>query len=141
MSVAACTASTVPARPTTTSSASEHHAAHSHGDPHVARHGGKVVMVASPGVHLHAEIVTAPSGEVRIYPADAEGTPIDVKDVTGTITCERGDTHDRTQRDARPDPTEGALVVECGPLPPESVLGLDLRMRGIPFVKSVPVEP
>ena len=126
-------------------SESEHHHHHDEAAPsghHHSAHGGIVKMHAENGVHLHVEVVVAPSGLVRLYPSDGESKPIPATELAGSVTCETNDKLAKTKFDGalHPDPADGSAVVQCPALTSAgATVAFDVHLRGASFARSVTV--
>ena len=95
------------------------------GGGHVTRHGGVIVMTASPGVHLHTEVVVTSAGAVQLFLTDANGTPIPTAEASGTLTCGTADPVTLTG-------AQEALSAKCPLLRAATVVRYQLTIRGTP---------
>jgi len=105
-------------------------------------HGGIVKMHAENGVHLHVEVVVAPSGLVRLYPSDADSKPIPATELAGSVTCETNDKVAKTKFDGdlHADPADGSALVQCPALTSAgATVTFDVHLRGASFARSVSV--
>lgn len=109
------------------------------GGLHHAAHGGVVMMHGAHGVHLHVEFVVLPGGLVRLYPSDAERHPIAPSELTGQVTCEANDSHQKASVALKPG-DDGAAIAQCPPLTAAGAnVTADMILQGSTFSKSVSV--
>lgn len=112
----------------------------SKGGMHHAAHGGIVKMHADGAVHLHVEVVVVSSGLVRLYPSDAASQPIPADELTGSVTCEASDTHEKITVKLTTDAADGSSTAQCKPLTPAGAnVTFDVTLRGASFARSVTV--
>lgn len=135
-----------PAGTETTAHASEsehhHHDETAPSGHHHAAHGGIVKMHAENGVHLHVEVVVAPTGLVRLYPSDGESKPIPATELMGSVSCEANGALAKTKVDVdlRADAADGSAMAQCPAIAPAgATVTFDVHLRGSSFARSVTV--
>jgi hypothetical protein len=109
---------------------------------HQTKHGGVLIMAVVNGVHLHVEAVAAPNGRVSLWATDAGGAAVRPNDVTGSVTCEREDTHAKSTAAVKAIPSTGAVEANCPAFTaPATSVTYDLVVRGTPVTATIHVSP
>ena len=130
--------------------ASEEHAtptgtpASEHGESmaHETKHAGVLKMSTVNGVHLHTEIVVRPDGKVSLFMSDANGGAISPNEVSGSVTCDRDDTHEKVTQALKANAGEGGVEAQCAALAaPMTTVSYELKVRTTAVAQSLKVPP
>ena len=104
--------------------------------PRLLKHGGRLTTTSGGRSRLYVEAVVNPNGKVYLYVSEANGTPIDPREIGGTVTCQLGPV--KTTTDVAVNDANGAAEGQCVALSrAEMVITYSLRIRDASIVEAL----